>query len=258
MRILFLADIIGEPGRDIVRKHLPALMEREHPDVVIANAENAAGGKGITAPLAREFFAMGVNALTLGNHTFDRKKEIVDIIEDERVARPANYPPGVAGAGIRVIEAENGKKIAVISLMGRVYLPAIDCPFRTAMALVEQYRDKVNAIFVDFHAEITSEKQALGWYLDGRVSAVVGTHTHVQTADEKILPQGTAYLTDAGMCGPTDSVIGMDKEVVLTKYLTGIPQHFVMGKGSCIMQGCIVETDDTTGHATAIRRVSIS
>ncbi len=256
MKILFIADIVGEPGREILRNKLPELLRNEQPDFVIANAENAAGGKGLTGPLARELFDLGVMAITLGNHTFDRK-EIESIIDEPRVLRPANYPPLVPGHGYGVFEAKNGKKIAVLSMMGRVYLPDLDCPFRTASCILETVLAETPVVFVDFHAEITSEKQAFGWYLDGRVSAVVGTHTHVPTADERLLPGGTAYLTDAGMTGPSEGVIGMDKEVVLKKYLTAIPQHFVIAKGASVMQGCIVEVNDGTGKAVSIKRYSI-
>lgn len=253
MKILFIADIIGEPGRAVLHNELPKLIEREQPDFIIANAENAAGGKGITKPIADELFAAGIHVLTMGNHTFDRK-EIKDIIDHPAVLRPANYPPAVDGNGWGVFNAKNNVKLAVLSLMGRVYLPDIDCPFRTANAALEDIYKETQLIIVDFHAEVTSEKQAMGWYLDGRVSAMIGTHTHIPTADEQVLPGGTAYITDAGMTGPTEGVIGMDREIVIKKYLTGIPHHFVVAKGAPIMQGCILEIDPSSSRAQAIRR----
>jgi hypothetical protein len=256
MKILFIADIVGEPGRQVLKQRLPDLLKKEKPDFVIANAENAAGGKGLTGIIADELFAHGINVLTMGNHTFDRK-EIQDIIDDKRILRPANYPPAVPGNGWNIYEIPNYLKIAVISMMGRVYLPDTDCPFRKADELLEKILPETKIVFVDFHAEITSEKQTLGWYLDGRVSAVVGTHTHIPTADERILTEGTAYLTDAGMCGPYEGVIGMEKEVIIKKYLTSIPQHFVVAKGQTIMQGCIVEVNNASGKAENIKRFSI-
>ncbi|OGS18132.1 MAG: metallophosphoesterase [Elusimicrobia bacterium RIFOXYA2_FULL_50_26] len=259
MIILFIADIVGQPGRDCVRKLLPELAGEKKPDIIIANAENVAGGKGLTGPLALELFDSGAQVLTLGNHAFDRK-EVDSIIGDPRIVRPANYPPMVAGRGCTVITTTTGKKLAVISLMGRVYMPHTDCPFRKASEVLETMAKEnpdINIVFVDFHAEITSEKQAMGWYLDGRVSAVIGTHTHIPTADERILPGGTAYLTDAGMTGPRDGVIGMDKDIIIKKYITGVRQHYSMAKGTAVMQGCVITVDETTGKATNIERFSL-
>ncbi|MFH1368306.1 MAG: TIGR00282 family metallophosphoesterase [Elusimicrobiota bacterium] len=257
MKIIFIADIVGEPGRGIIAKTLPGLVSRENPDFVIANAENSAGGKGLTGSIAGELFGLGIDVLTLGNHTFDRK-EIDTAIENPKVLRPANYPPNVPGRGWNIYTAKNGKKAAVVNLMGRVYMPIIDDPFRSANELLEIINKETKNIIVDFHAEITSEKQTMGWYLDGRVSAVIGTHTHIPTADESILPGGTAYISDSGMTGPADGVIGMDKEIIIKKYLTGIPQHFVVSKGPAVMQGCVVEINENDGKALKISRFSLN
>jgi metallophosphoesterase (TIGR00282 family) len=257
MKILFIADIVGSGGRKIIADKLAGLREKENPDFIIANAENAAGGKGLTRAIAQELFSLGINVLTMGNHTFDRK-EIIDIIDDPRILRPANYPPGVPGQGWGVYTAATNEPIGIVNLMGRVYLPLIDCPFRAADAVIEKIRSESKVIFVDLHAEVTSEKSAMTRYLDGRVTAVVGTHTHVATADENVRLSGTAALTDAGMTGPVDGVIGMDGSTALKRFLTGMPQHFVEAQGHAIFQGCIVDADGSTGMAQSIRRFSIS
>src|SRR3989339_495068 len=259
MIILFIADIVGQPGRDCVRKLLPELAGEKKPDIIIANAENVAGGKGLTGPLALELFDSGAQVLTLGNHAFDRK-EVDSIIGDPRIVRPANYPPMVAGRGCTVITTTTGKKLAVISLMGRVYMPHTDCPFRKASEVLETMAKEnpdINIVFVDFHAEITSEKQAFGWFLDGRVSAVIGTHTHVQTADARILPSGTAYITDAGMTGPRDGIIGMDRDIIIKKYLTAIPHRFSVAAGPAMLNACVIDIDTDTGASTGIRIIRI-
>jgi 2',3'-cyclic-nucleotide 2'-phosphodiesterase len=256
MKILFISDIIGQPGREIIAEKLPELVKLEKADFVIANAENAAGGKGITVSVVHDILDFGIDVITLGNHTFDRK-EAESALNNERVLRPANYPPPAPGKGWGLFTASNGAKIAVINLMGRVYMPLTDDPFRAASALLEKISKETKNIIVDFHAEITSEKQAMGWYLDGRVTAVIGTHTHIPTADERILTQGTAYITDAGLTGPAEGVIGMDKELVLKKFLTGIPQHFEVARGSSIMQGCVIDINSDTGKALSIKRFSI-
>ena len=256
MKVLFVADIVGQPGREILSNRLPELKDREKPDFIIANGENAAGGKGLTAVVAQEIFNSGVNVITLGNHAFDRK-EIEEAITNPRILRPANYPPNVQGKGYGVYSIDGKGKIAVINAMGRVYMPIIDCPFRGMNDVLEKISGETKVIFVDFHAEVTSERVAMGWYLDGRVSAVIGTHTHIPTADEKILPQGTAYITDAGMTGPCEGVIGMDKEIVLKRFLTGLPHPFAVAKGQNIMQGCVVEIDESTGKARSIKRFSV-
>jgi metallophosphoesterase (TIGR00282 family) len=256
MRVLFIGDVIGQPGRDILVRRLAELVEAEDAGFVIVNGENAAGGKGLTPAIAGELFDLGINVITLGNHTFDRR-EIEDALSDSRILRPANYPPNVPGQGYGIYTLGAGKKIAVVSLMGRVYLTPIDCPFRKANEILDKIAGETSTVIVDFHAEVTSEKIAMGWYLDGRVSAVIGTHTHVPTADERILPRGTAFITDAGMTGPVDGVIGMDRDVVIKKFLTGMPQYFVVAKGNVMIQGCIIDIDDATGRATAIRRIAV-
>ena len=256
MKILFVADIVGQPGREMLSNRLPELKDRENPDFIIANGENAAGGKGLTALVAQEIFNCGVNVITLGNHAFDRR-EIEDAITNPRILRPANYPPNVQGRGFGIYSIDGKGKIAVVNAMGRVYMPIIDCPFRGMNDILEKIAGETKTIVVDFHAEVTSERVAMGWYLDGRVSAVIGTHTHIPTADEKILPQGTAYITDAGMTGPSEGVIGMDKEIVLKRFLTGLPHPFVVAKGQNIMQGCVLDIDEGTGKARSIKRFSV-
>lgn len=256
MKIIFISDIVGQPGREIIASRLPALAVVEKPDFIIANGENAAGGKGITFAIADELFGLGINVITLGNHTFDRK-EAEGALDSDRILRPANYPPGVPGRGWGVFESAGGEELAVMNLMGRVYMPLTDCPFRAASSILEKIPGNIKTIIVDFHAEITSEKQAMGWYLDGKVTALFGTHTHIPTADERVLDQGTAYITDAGVTGPSEGVIGMDKELVLKKFLTGIPQHFEVAKGRSVMQGCVISTDNATGKARSIKRFSL-
>jgi 2',3'-cyclic-nucleotide 2'-phosphodiesterase len=256
MKILFISDIVGQPGREIIQNNMPRLLTEEKPDFIIANAENSAGGKGLNGPIADELFTLGINVLTMGNHTFDRK-EIESVITDEHVLRPLNYPPNVPGQGYGIYQTRAKENIAVISLMGRVYMPGTDCPFRCLNDVLEKIYLTTRNIFVDFHAEVTSEKLAMGVYLDGKVSAVIGTHTHVQTADAKILQNGTAYITDAGMSGPDEGIIGMDKEIVLKKFLTGIPQHFAVAKGRSVMQGVIVDIDSKSGKALSIKNFSI-
>src|SRR3990170_4435693 len=220
MKVLFLGDVVGKPGRRAVREWVPRLAARGEADFVIANGENASGGIGIDPKGADELFSAGVDVLTSGNHVW-RKREIADYIDRvPAFTRPANFPPGAPGAGWVVRESAGGVPVAVLNLMGRVFMQALDCPFRTADALVPMLRERARVVVVDMHAEATSEKAAMGWHLAGRVSAVLGTHTHVQTVDEEILAGGTAYITDVGMCGPTDSVIGMKKETVLKRFLT--------------------------------------
>lgn len=256
MKILFIADIVGEPGRKTLKTVLPGFKVKEKIDCTIANAENAAGGFGLTKPVAEDIFSSGVEVLTLGNHVWDRK-EIGEIIEDPRVLRPANYPPFTPGRGYNIYQLSNGEKIAVLNQMGRVYMPDLDCPFRSTDALLPAIKKETNIIIVDFHAEITSEKQAFGWYLDGKVSAVIGTHTHVQTADERVLPEGTAYITDCGMTGSRDSVIGIKKEIILKKYLTQIPLRFEVATKDLIFSGVTIEIEEKTGKALAIKRYQI-
>src|SRR5215472_9187386 len=244
MRILFVGDIVGSPGRQIVRDRLPDLVSERRIDLVIANGENAASGFGITPRLADELLATGIDVLTGGNHSWDRKEIFEYIPHQPRLLRPANFPEGNPGCGLYVGTAKNGVKYAVLNLQGRVFLPAIDDPFRKADELLASLPPDAAFVFVDMHAETTSEKIALGWYLDGRVTAVVGTHTHVATADEHVLPQGTAFITDVGMTGPHDGVIGMDREGIVKKFLDGLPARFEVASGDVQMHCVLIETDD--------------
>lgn len=257
VRMLFIGDIFGQPGRRMVRDALPALRDEHHPELVIANAENAAAGFGITPALAEELLDLGIDALTSGNHIWD-KKEILAYLTDRpdgRLLRPANYPSGAPGRGLYVGRTSAGLTYAVINLQGRVFMPSIDCPFRAADALLAQIPPEVKLKIVDFHAEVTSEKMAMGWYLDGRATAVVGTHTHISTADETILPHGAAYITDTGMTGPYDSVIGMEKQGVIEKFLDQLPRRFDVAKDDVRLSGVLIEADPETGRARAIQRI---
>jgi metallophosphoesterase (TIGR00282 family) len=259
MKLLFIGDIVGRPGRDLLRKHLKALAAAYAVDLVIANGENAAGGAGITRDNAKEIFGAGVDVMTSGNHVWDKREALEFIVDEPRFVRPANYPPGTPGLGSYVALGRNGVKVGVVNVMGRVFLNAIDDPFRAAdreIAVVKQAGAQV--IFVDMHAETTSEKVALSWYLDGQVAAVVGTHTHVQTADERILPGGTACLTDVGMTGPHDGVIGMDKTAVIARFVTGLPGRFEPATGDPRLHGVTITADPATGRATAIERVALT
>jgi len=253
VKILFVADIIGKPGREVVKDMLPRTKEDEDIEFVIANCENAAGGFGLTPKISREILSSGVDVITMGNHVWARK-EISEIIEEENILRPANFPSEVPGKGWTVIQAANGIKVGVINLLGRVFMSTLECPFRTADRIIEEINKETKIIAVDMHAEITSEKVAMGWYLDGKVSAVIGTHTHVPTADERILPQGTAYITDVGMTGPLDSVIGIKKEIILKKYLTQMPIRFEVAGNDLVFAGAVVEVDEKTGKARSITR----
>lgn len=255
MNILFIGDIVGRPGRDIVAKWLPRLREQYALDAVVANAENVAGGLGATPATMDELFRLGIDGLTLGNHTW-RKKELVGALDGIKgVVRPANYPDGVPGVGSAEVVLADGRSFGLVSVVGRVFMPACDCPFVRAHAEVERLRATVSVVLVDVHAEATSEKIALGWYLDGKCSAVLGTHTHVPTADERVLPRGTAYITDVGMCGPCDSVIGIDADRAVHKFLTGLPDEYRLAKGRCCLCAVVVEADGATGRAASIRRV---
>ncbi|MGE5560316.1 MAG: TIGR00282 family metallophosphoesterase [Chloroflexota bacterium] len=257
MKVLFIGDVVGEPGREAVRALLPELMRDEAFDFVIANGENAAGGVGITYETAQHLYDAGVDAITLGNHAWDRREALHLAAEDRRIVRPANYPPGAPGNGGVVLRVRDGLQIGIINLCGRVFsVPNLDCPFRTADALIETLSQETKCIIVDMHAEATSEKSALGWYLDGRVSAVLGTHTHVQTADERILPRGTAYITDVGMTGPRDSVIGMKRELVVERFLNQLPVRFEVAQGEAIFSALSLEIDNFSGRATGVRRIS--
>lgn len=257
MRILFIGDVVGSPGREMLHTFLPQLKRKYQPTLTIVNGENAAGGKGITEKIAKSFFESGVHVITLGNHTWDQK-HIGDYLDQaSNIIRPANYPAGAPGSGYALLTI-NQYKVAVMSLQGRTFLPALDCPFRKAEALLEEIYEHTRIIFVDFHAEATSEKEAMGWFLDGKVSAVVGTHTHVQTADERLLPQKTAYMTDVGMTGPRNAILGMKKESILYRFLTGMPSRFeVAEKSPAQLNGVLISVDPHTGLADDIMRIAI-
>jgi len=255
MRILFIGDIVGSPGRELVFKNLTRLRADARADLVIANGENAAAGFGITPKIAGELFAAGIEVITGGNHSWDRK-EILDYIPHEpRLLRPANFPAGVPGRGLYLGVTESGVHYAVLNLQGRVFMAQLDCPFATANRELALIPPDVKVVLVDMHAEATSEKQAMGWYLDGRVSAVIGTHTHVATADERVLPNGTAFITDAGMTGPHESVIGMDRQAMIKRFLDGLPAKFEVAPGDPRLNGVVIEVDDSTGRARGISRL---
>jgi metallophosphoesterase (TIGR00282 family) len=256
VRILFVGDVHGKPGRRIVAERLPGLRRAYGVDAVIANGENAAGGAGLTASVAAELFAAGVDAITGGNHIW-QNREAYDLLDsDPRVLRPANYPPGVPGRGAAVITAPGGATVGVLNLQGRVFMMSIDDPFRVGREQAALLRRSAPVVVVDFHAEATSEKVAMGWYLDGAVSAVIGTHTHVQTADERILPGGTAYISDAGMTGPRDGIIGMAREAILDRFLTQLPVRFEVAPGPVQLNAVLLAVD-ADGRATAIERVQL-
>ena len=258
MRILFIGDIFGKPGREVARRAIPALIERESIDFVIANVENSAAGFGVTGDLADAILSYGVDAMTSGNHVWD-KKEILDYIPRQpKLIRPANFPPGTPGRGSYVGKTRTGEPIGVINVMGRIFMQPLDDPFAVVQKEIEAMRGKARVILVDFHAEATSEKVAMGWLLDGRVTAVFGTHTHVQTADDRILPKGTAYLTDVGMTGPHDSIIGVTTEVALGRFLNGMPARFESATGPGRLNAVLVTADRSTGRATAIQRLNLS
>jgi len=255
MKILFIGDIVGKPGRQAIKELVPAIVKKRKIGFVIANAENAAGGSGITPDITEELLDYGVDVLTSGDHIW-KKKEIVEFIDQEpRLLRPANYPQGVPGRGMNILKAKNGSKIAVINLLGRVFMSTVDCPFAVAQKLIEDLKKKTPIIIVDMHAEATSEKLAMGRYLDGIVTAVLGTHTHVQTADERILPKGTAYITDVGMAGPYESILGRGIEQILIRFLTQMPTRFQMASEDVQLHGVIVDVDEKTGKAKAIERI---
>ena len=258
MRILFIGDIVGKPGRDLLRKGLRSLVDHFGVEFGIANVENSAAGFGVTKDIGDSIVEWGVDVMTSGNHIWD-KKEVLDYIPTEpRLLRPANYPAGVPGRGAHVAQSGDGRSVGVINVMGRVFMLNIDDPFQIVLREIEAMRARTRIIIVDFHAEATSEKIAMGWHLDGKVTLVVGTHTHVQTADERILPNGTAYLTDAGMTGPHDSIIGMEREPALARFLNGMPSRFEPATGNPRLNGVIVDADDKTGRAIAVRRISYS
>lgn len=257
MNLLFIGDIFASTGRSLVAQHLKTIVASERIDLAVANAENSAGGFGVTPAIAEELFSYGLDVLTSGNHVWD-KKEIYDYFARQpRLLRPANYCDELPGTGLIVVEARNGADCAVMNLQGRAHMPATECPFRKADRLLASLDPKVKVRLVDFHAELTSEKMAMGWYLDGRVSAVLGTHTHIPTADTRILTEGTAYQTDVGMTGPYHSVIGVEKSIILQRFLTALPVRMEAAKGGAELHAVIIDVDDATGKARGARRYEI-
>jgi 2',3'-cyclic-nucleotide 2'-phosphodiesterase len=256
MKILFIGDIFASAGRSIVTANLSRLVAEHHIDLAIANGENSAGGFGITPAIAEDLLSLGLDTITGGNHSFD-KREINDYYEHQpRVLRPANYPGNLPGGGVWTAKARNGVPYAVINLQGRAQMVNIDCPFRKADEILASLDPAIKIRFVDFHAELTSEKMAMGWYLDGRATAMIGTHTHIPTADERILPAGMAYQTDSGMTGPYHSVIGVDKDTIIRRFLTGIPIRMEAARAGAELHGVVIDADETTGKARKIERVS--
>jgi len=258
MRLLFIGDIVGKTGRNATKLLLPSVISKFRIDLVVANGENAAGGFGITDKIVAEIFGYGVNVITTGNHVWDKKEFIPHISKEDRVLRPLNYPPGVPGFGSIIYPLRDALKVAVVNVSGRVFMSNIDCPFRTGRETIERLRTETRIIIIDFHAEATSEKIAFGYYMDGKVSAVIGTHTHVQTADEKVLPGGTAYITDVGMTGPSDSVIGIDKDQIIQRFLTNMPMRFETARGEGIFSAVVIDIDEETGKSTAIQRLQLT
>lgn len=257
MKVLFIGDIVGEPGRKIVKQALPDLLKAHVPDLVIANGENAAGGFGITPAIADELFALGIHVLTSGNHVWDKKEIEPYLAKQDRLIRPANYPEGTIGRSSVVLSTDGTAKAAVLNLEGRVFMSNLDDPFRVAEREVERLKKEARVIIIDFHAEATSEKAALAWHLDGKISALLGTHTHVQTADERVLPGGTAFMTDVGMTGPSDSVIGVRKEDAISRFLTQRPHKFELPKGPVHLDAAVIDIDAKTGKAKGIERIKI-
>ena len=256
LNTIFIGDIIGKPGMDLVNMWLPGLIQKYKADFIIANGENVSDGKGCTDKEGRELFAIGVHVITGGNHTWDKHQSQDYLKNEPRSLRPLNYPKGTYGNGYYVAETKKGK-VAVVNLQGRSFMATIDCPFRTADYFVPKLKSETKTIFVDFHAEATAEKMALAWHLDGRASAVIGTHTHIPTSDARILPKGTAYITDVGMCGPFDSIIGMEKETVINGFISQLPRKFEVAQGNVVLQGIIVEVDPANGKAREMRRLRL-
>ncbi|GAA0461781.1 TIGR00282 family metallophosphoesterase [Alkalibacillus silvisoli] len=258
MNILFIGDIVGRPGRTALESQLSNLKKQHNADLTIVNGENAAHGKGITKKIYQQILDWGADMVTLGNHAWD-KREIFDFIDEvSNLVRPANYPEGTPGTGLQFIKIGN-KKVAVINIQGRTFMTPIDDPFTIVDGLIERAKKETDIIFVDFHAEATSEKQAMGWYLDGKASVVVGTHTHIQTSDERILPNKTAYITDVGMTGPYNSILGVEKEAVIRKFKTGLPVRFdIPETDQTVLSGVVVKVDSKTGEAKQIKRILIN
>lgn len=255
MVILFIGDIVGEPGRRIITSKLQKVVETHQVDLIFGNGENAAGGFGITEEIAEDLFDLGLSVITTGNHAWDQKETIGYIRKEPRLLRPANYPEGTPGKGSLILDLPNGGTVGILQVMGRAFMPILDCPFQVAKREVPKLLERTKTIIVDMHAETSSEKMAMGHLLDGQVTAVVGTHTHVQTADEQILPKGTAYLTDIGMTGPVHSIIGMKKDLVIEKFLTQMPRRFEVATGPAMLQAALIECDPNTGKAIGIQRV---
>jgi metallophosphoesterase (TIGR00282 family) len=255
MRVLFIGDIIGRTGRKCISHCFPKIKEEFNIDFTIANVENAAGGFGIIPKIADELLSSGIDVLTSGNHIWNKKEIIEYIAQEKRLLRPANYPPDVPGKGTVVLNSENGYTIAVMNLCGRVFMSPLDCPFRVAEMELATLREKTNIIILDFHAEATSEKVAMGWFLDGKISAVIGTHTHVQTNDAQILPQGTAYITDVGMTGPFDSVIGIKKEIILERFINQIPYRLIPANSDLRLSAVLLDIDDKNGKTVSINTI---
>ena len=257
MKILFIGDIVGKPGRRALAEALPNLRQKHGIDLCIGNGENAAGGFGLTPEISQGLFDLGIDIITSGNHIFDKQEIIPYLTRENRILRPANYPVESPGKGWILTKSLSGESVGILNLIGRVYMDTVDCPFKKADHEISHLREKTKVIFVDIHAEVTSEKNAIGWYLDGRVSAVLGSHTHVQTADERILPGGTAYLTDAGMTGPRDSVIGIKKETAISRFITRLPRRFETATGESQVSGAVVDIDGKTGRAHSIERIQV-
>ena len=258
MKVLFIGDIIGEPGRKMVRGSMRSLVDTYRPDIIVANGENSAGGFGITQEIAEELFSLGIQVLTSGNHVWDKKEITPYLTKQDRLLRPANYPEGNVGFGSVVISTAGAGKAAVLNLEGRVFMSNLEDPFRAAVREIEKLNEQTPVVIVDFHAEATSEKVALAWHLDGKASAVIGTHTHVQTADERVLPGGTAFITDVGMTGPTDSVIGVKKEQAIGRFLYQTPHRFEIPKGPTHLDAVIIDIDSSTGRAKSIERIHLT
>jgi hypothetical protein len=258
MKVLFIGDIVGKIGRQPVRALLPNLVSRYKIGLVIANGENAAAGFGITEKTAVELFGSGIHVITTGNHVWDKKEVLPYIAKEDRLLRPLNFPPGTPGTGSIVCAATGGERVAVVNISGRVFMNTLDCPFRTGREEIDRLRKETGVIIVDFHAEATSEKRAFGYYMDGLASAVIGTHTHVQTADETILDGGTAYITDVGMTGPQTSVIGIEKDQIIERFLTLMPRKYDVAEGRAMLSGVVVEINAENGRATGIQRLQIT
>lgn len=257
MLILFVGDIVGSPGRQILKDHLADIVEQRNIDLAIVNCENAASGFGITPRLAEELFSAGADVLTGGNHIFDRKEVIEYFPQQPRLLRPANFPGGLPGSGLYIGNSRHGVPYAVLNLQGRTFMAPLDCPFRAAERELTRIPSGVKAVVVDMHAETTSEKQAMGWFLDGKVSGVIGTHTHVATSDAHVLPKGTAFITDVGMTGPHDSIIGMTKEPIIQRFLTSLPSRFEVAEGDVQMHAVVIDVDEASGRARSIEALVV-